>query len=74
MSRMWSQDEIDDDIANGDDEDDEMESLAQACGLYTNGQCSMAGTEHCDFECPWRDSEDFAGSGAWLKKHNKEAR
>ena len=24
------------------------------CGLSADGSCSMAGTEHCDWDCPMR--------------------
>lgn len=51
-----------------DDYDDDDDWLEEECGLAADGQCSMAGTEHCDFVCPNRDSEDFAGSDAWNKK------
>jgi hypothetical protein len=72
MNKVWSQDDIDDDIANGDDYDeDDGGWLEQECGLMHDGQCSLAGSEHCDFVCPYRDSEDFAGSAAWHKKHDK---
>lgn len=47
------------------EEEDEMED----CGLMPDGQCYMAGTEHCDFCCPNRDSVFFAGSKAWMKAH-----
>lgn len=50
-------------------EDDEDGWLEDECGLMADGQCAMAGTEHCDFTCPNRDSEDFCGSAAWNKKH-----
>lgn len=53
------------------DGDSQFDELMQECGLGSNGQCSLAGTEHCDFECPLRNSEDFCGSEAWLRKHNK---
>lgn len=53
------------------DDGDEFDWLEQECGLADDGQCAMAGTEHCDFTCPYRDSEDFAGSEAWNKKHAK---
>jgi hypothetical protein len=43
----------------------------QDCGLDDKGYCSMSGSEHCDFSCPYRDSELFRGSSAWLKKHKK---
>lgn len=52
-----------------DESDEEYDWLEQECGLMADGQCGMAGTEHCDFSCPYRDSEDFAGSAAWDKKH-----
>lgn len=55
-----------------DDDGDEDDWLEQECGLGPDGQCSMAGTEHCDFVCPNRDSEDFAGSKAWNEKHKCE--
>jgi hypothetical protein len=59
------------------DEDNEYEAdeayeLLQECGLSPNGQCSMAGTEHCDFICPLRRSEYFAGSKAWNEKHRRK--
>lgn len=50
--------------------DGEEDELEDDCGLGRDGQCSMAGTEHCDFECPNRDSELFCGSTAWNKKHS----
>ena len=43
------------------------------CGLGPDGQCGNAGSEYCDFECPNRDSEFFAGSAAWRKKHAKKS-
>lgn len=57
-------DEIDE--QSFDDEDDWLEL---ECALGDDGQCGLAGTEHCDFECPYRDSELFAGSKAWREKH-----
>lgn len=52
-----------------DDLDDEDEDFGFDCGLDDEGQCSMAGTEDCDFECPHRDSSEFVGNRAWKKKH-----
>jgi hypothetical protein len=57
---------LDEEDEQGDDEEFWLE---QMCGLMADGQCAMAGTEHCDFSCFHRDSEDFAGSAAWNKKH-----
>ena len=48
--------------------DDESDDDAE-CGLSPDGQCGLAGSEHCDFDCPYRDSEFFAGSKAWDKAH-----
>lgn len=58
------------------DDDDEVDAAGDDegeidCGLGPGGQCSMAGTEHCDFCCPNRMSEWFAGSPAWCKKHKR---
>lgn len=42
-----------------DDEEDEMERAMLTCGLHSEEDgteiCFMAGTEHCDFSCPFRD-------------------
>lgn len=58
-------DEWDDDPRDWDDEDgDDFD-----CHLRPDGQCGAAGSEMCDFECPNRDSELFAGSAAWCRKH-----
>lgn len=38
------------------------------CGLMSNGQCTKAGSEECDWSCPNRESELFAGSAANLAK------
>ena len=59
-------------LYDDDYEEDPMETAEMDCGLHSDGQCGLAGTEHCDFICPFRDSEDFAGSEAWCKKHNRK--
>ncbi len=53
-----------------DEIDDELED--DECGLMPDGQCMLAGTEHCDFSCGWRDSEFFAGSEAWRRKRARK--
>lgn len=68
--RQWTQEEIDDDL-DRDNDGDEDDWLELECGLMRDGQCAMAGTEHCDFTCPNRDS---AGSTAWNKKHKRRTR
>lgn len=52
-----------------DDGDDDDFDPADDCMLMDDGQCMAAGSEWCDFECPYRDSELFAGSAAWNRKH-----
>lgn len=44
-----------------DDAPDEFDP-ADECGLMSDGQCLLAGTEWCDFECPYRDSPNYAGN------------
>ena len=57
-----------------DDDGEEMDPLEEKlseCQLMRDGQCLLAGSQWCDFECPMRDSEHFAGSAAWNKAHGK---
>lgn len=42
-----------------DPEEDWWDQKAEECGLGSDGYCMLAGTEHCDFECPFRDDECF---------------
>lgn len=58
------------DFDDGYDDEDEPDR-EHDCGLMDDGQCMLAGTEWCDFECHNRDSELFAGSAAWCRKHGK---
>jgi len=55
------------------DDYDEFDELDREhdCGLGDDGQCALAGTEWCDFECANRDSDMFAGSAAGLAKHKR---
>jgi hypothetical protein len=41
-------------------EEAEWEEAMQECGKVpaAEGGCLMAGTEYCDFECPFRDEDD----------------
>ncbi|HYE72702.1 MAG TPA: hypothetical protein VEF04_05200 [Blastocatellia bacterium] len=39
------------------DDDDALEYLVSECGQDSEGYCNLAGTEYCDFECPFRDEE-----------------
>lgn len=44
------------------DEEDEFEP-GEECGRWDNGRlthsCTKAGSEECDFECPYRDTLKF---------------
>lgn len=37
------------------EDEDALELLMQDCGQDDNGHCQLAGTEYCDFECPFRN-------------------
>ncbi len=70
--------EDDDDFAHIDDDEhcyeDEEAFDYDDCGLMSDGQCTKAGSEECDFTCPNRHSELFAGSKAWHEKHARKKR
>lgn len=36
--------------------DPEEDDLGDECGRTGDGTCMLAGTEFCDFDCPYRDS------------------
>ena len=45
-----------------DDEDRDWDEALDECGLlppHLGGGCQLSGTEHCDFECPFRDNSPF---------------
>lgn len=52
MGEPWEpwMDEIDDDDGDGEFEEDMMN-----CQLGADGLCGAAGSEYCDFECPFRN-------------------
>lgn len=54
----------DEDRPDGDDyERDEVDSAMDECGQTRDGGCLMAGTELCDFDCPFRDVDIFEDNG-----------
>lgn len=53
MSEPGFEDEYGDDYEP--DEWDEWEVALSECGMTPWGTCMLAGTEHCDFDCPFRD-------------------
>ena len=65
----WFDEDYDDDHIGFQSDDDLPED---DCGLMHDGQCTMAGSEHCDFSCPNRNSELFVGSRAWREKHRRK--
>lgn len=69
MSERWTQDEIDADMFRYDDDVcpdcNQLRDMCYCndgseCGRWSNGRltrwCSKAGSEECDFECPYRAS------------------
>ena len=36
-------------------EQDALDGLLAECGQTNDGECLLAGSEQCDFECPFRD-------------------
>lgn len=56
MPREWTQEEIDEDVGRAID--DGPAYAGEECGRWSNGRllryCAKAGTEECDFECPYR--------------------
>lgn len=68
-----ARDTLDDPYYHDDDDDghEGEDDFEEECGLMNDGQCTMAGSEHCDFVCPNRDGELFVGSRAWHKKHSR---
>lgn len=55
-------DDDDDELDEYDDAESEFENAVQECGLLPKelgGGCQMAGTEHCDFVCPFRDNPEW---------------
>ena len=34
-------------------DEDALEELMDECGQDSSGSCSLAGTEYCDWECPF---------------------
>lgn len=49
-------DEDDDYLVIDDEEDDEMAEAEANCGEMPDGGCSLAGTEYCDWRCPFSDA------------------
>lgn len=36
-------------------DDDWEEQMIMECQMLPDGQCLLAGSEHCEFDCPFRD-------------------
>lgn len=48
--------DFDDDLIASDSlNDDELFDPETLCGMMPDGLCGQAGSEYCDFECPYRD-------------------
>lgn len=57
-----------DEFDDCDPDEDEFSDFD--CGLRIDGQCSMAGTETCDWDCPHSHGPYYAGSEAWNRRHD----
>ena len=67
---MTHPDAYDLDDACDDDDDDGFDD----CALdMDTGQCGHAGSEQCDFECPWRNTKYFAGNPGFRVKRKRKA-
>lgn len=53
----WDDDEEPDDDRDDYDDDlpDEFEEAMQNCGMLADGTCMKAGSEECDWECPFSE-------------------
>jgi hypothetical protein len=56
-NKAVSQEEIDAEYINDDEGDDDDYDPGEECGRWQNGRlargCSLAGTEWCDWDCPY---------------------
>lgn len=61
-NEQWVQEDIDADMGLDEWEEDGPDP-GEECGRWINGRlsksCSKAGSEECDFECPYRNSLKF---------------
>jgi len=58
LEGIWGRADDDWDNADYNDEDD-WELAMGECGQTPHDGCTLAGTEHCDFDCPFRDEDLF---------------
>lgn len=40
---------------DGPTDNDALDMLMDECGMMRDGTCTMAGTEYCDWDCPFSD-------------------
>lgn len=58
------------DFDDYEDDEDVGEEAYYDCGLMPDGQCLKAGSEECDWECPYSHGEFYCSSALWQKKHD----
>lgn len=60
--------DMDEDWDN-DDDDDDLDNAFDECGQMRGGGCTLIGTEHCDWECPFHRSvfTPRDGNGRFIK-------
>jgi len=52
--KEFREDNYDYDDDDGPTDDDAIEALMDECGMVEDG-CNLAGTEYCDWDCPFSD-------------------
>lgn len=62
---MIDDDFCEDDYEGDDIPEDPIDAAIDDCGIGPDGLCMLAGTEFCDFDCPFRDgghpiTDDFS--------------
>jgi hypothetical protein len=71
------QDKLSDDYYEADDWDEEdFDCGAMRDMNHRMVGCSMAGTEECDFECPYREivERSLRAQAAWQRRREREAK
>lgn len=53
----WEDFEFSDDFDDLDFDDDDGDEFDFDCHMGEDGQCGLAGSEECEFECPYRFEE-----------------
>ncbi len=61
----------DDDYEDPDDDVEEEEEYLDCALDFETGQCGKAGSEECDWHCPYSHGEFYCGSKAWHRRQDR---